>query len=41
MTTTREGRPVEWSDDRYRPDAVSFSVRNSIDNNALARKTAE
>ncbi|MCC5475290.1 GntR family transcriptional regulator [Streptomyces sp. NPDC059680] len=41
VTTTREGRPVEWSDDRYRSDAVSFSVRNSIDNNALARKTAE
>ena len=41
MTTTREGRPVEWSDDRYRSDAVSFSVHNSIGNNALARKTAE
>jgi GntR family transcriptional regulator len=32
---------VEWSDDRYRSDAVSFSVHNSIGNNALARKTAE
>ncbi|WP_329370430.1 GntR family transcriptional regulator [Streptomyces sp. NBC_01483] len=41
VTTTREGRPVEWSDDRYRSDAVSFSVHNSIGNNALARKTAE
>ncbi|MFG2635077.1 GntR family transcriptional regulator [Streptomyces sp. NPDC048362] len=41
VTTTREGRPVEWSDDRYRSDAVSFSVYNSIGNNALARKTAE
>ncbi|MFI2764201.1 GntR family transcriptional regulator [Streptomyces echinatus] len=41
VTTTREGRPVEWSDDRYRPDAVSFSVHNSIGNNPLARKTAE
>ncbi|MDW4904307.1 GntR family transcriptional regulator [Streptomyces sp. ADMS] len=41
VTTTREGRPVEWSDDRYRGDAVSFSVHNSIGNNALARKTAE
>jgi GntR family transcriptional regulator len=38
VTTTREGRPVEWSDDRYRSDAVSFSVHNSIGNNALARK---
>ncbi|MEU6142801.1 GntR family transcriptional regulator [Streptomyces sp. NPDC047081] len=41
VTTTREGRPVEWSDDRYRSDAVSFSVHNSTANNALARKTAE
>ncbi|MFJ4835177.1 GntR family transcriptional regulator [Streptomyces sp. NPDC088747] len=41
VTTTREGRPVERSDDRYRSDAVSFSVHNSIGNNALARKTAE
>ncbi len=41
VTTTREGRPVEWSDDRYRGDAVSFSVFNSIGNNALARKPAE
>ncbi|MFI7299075.1 GntR family transcriptional regulator [Streptomyces sp. NPDC050121] len=41
VTTTREGRPVEWSDDRYRSDAVSFSVHNSIESNALARKTAE
>ncbi|MFF8946542.1 GntR family transcriptional regulator [Streptomyces sp. NPDC014864] len=41
VTTTREGRPVEWSDDRYRSDAVSFSVHNSTGNNALARKTAE
>jgi GntR family transcriptional regulator len=41
VTTTREGRPVEWSDDRYRGDAVSFSIHNSIANNALARKPAE
>lgn len=41
ITTTREGRPVEWSDDRYRSDAVSFSVHNSVDNNALARKAAD
>ncbi|WP_329279496.1 GntR family transcriptional regulator [Streptomyces sp. NBC_01451] len=41
VTTTREGRPVEWSDDRYRGDAVSFSIHNSIANNALARKTAD
>ncbi|MDF3302393.1 GntR family transcriptional regulator [Streptomyces tropicalis] len=41
VTTTREGRPVEWSDDRYRSDAVSFTVHNSIGNNALARTTAD
>ncbi|MEW2121869.1 GntR family transcriptional regulator [Streptomyces sp. NPDC005474] len=41
VTTTKEGRPVEWSDDRYRGDAVSFSIHNSIANNALARKPAE
>ncbi|MFD1660789.1 GntR family transcriptional regulator [Streptomyces caeni] len=41
VTTTREGRPVEWSDDRYRSDVVSFSVHNSIGNNALARTTAD
>ncbi|POX51613.1 GntR family transcriptional regulator [Streptomyces sp. Ru72] len=41
VTTTREGRPVEWSDDRYRSDAVTFSVHNSVDSNALARKTAK
>ncbi|MEW2497370.1 GntR family transcriptional regulator [Streptomyces nodosus] len=40
VTTTRDGRPVEWSDDRYRSDAVNFSVHNSIGNNALARKPA-
>ncbi|TJZ54288.1 GntR family transcriptional regulator [Streptomyces piniterrae] len=39
VTTTRAGRPVEWSEDRYRSDAVSFSVHNSTGNNALARKT--
>ncbi|MEU6978650.1 MULTISPECIES: GntR family transcriptional regulator [unclassified Streptomyces] len=39
VTTTHDGRPVEWSDDRYRPDAVSFTVHNSIGNNALARTT--
>lgn len=24
-----DGRPVEHSDDRYRPDMVSFSIENS------------
>ncbi|MFF2813615.1 GntR family transcriptional regulator [Streptomyces sp. NPDC058000] len=39
VTTTHAGRPVEWSDDRYRSDAVSFSVHNSIGTNPLARRT--
>ncbi|WP_431041141.1 GntR family transcriptional regulator [Streptomyces sp. P1-3] len=38
VTTTHTGRPVEWSDDRYRSDAVNFSVHNSIGSNPLARQ---
>lgn len=38
VTTTREGRPVEWSDDRYRSDAVNFGIHNSIGSNPLARQ---
>lgn len=38
VTTTRTGRPVEWSDDRYRSDAVNFSIHNSIGANPLARQ---
>ncbi|KUN83694.1 GntR family transcriptional regulator [Streptomyces bungoensis] len=41
VTTTRTGRPVEWSDDRYRPGSVSFSVHNSIGANPLVRRPAE
>ncbi|MCX3062960.1 GntR family transcriptional regulator [Streptomyces beihaiensis] len=41
VTTTREGRPVEWSDDRYRSDAVSFSVHNSTDRNPLSREASD
>ncbi|MFI0827507.1 GntR family transcriptional regulator [Streptomyces roseolus] len=40
VTTTHDGRPVEWSDDRYRPDAISFSVHNAIGHNPLVRTTA-
>ena len=36
-TTTHAGRPIEWSDDRYRPGSVSFVVANSIGSNPLAR----
>ncbi|WP_062432876.1 GntR family transcriptional regulator [Herbidospora daliensis] len=28
-TTSAAGEPVEYSDDRYRPDAVSFTIENS------------
>lgn len=38
-TTTPEGRPVETSDDRYRPGSVVFTVRNSTQANSLARST--
>ncbi|MYX35615.1 MULTISPECIES: GntR family transcriptional regulator [Streptomycetaceae] len=38
VTTTQKGRPVEWSDDRYRSDAVNFSIHNSIGSNPLARQ---
>ncbi|TDU06295.1 GntR family transcriptional regulator [Streptomyces sp. 846.5] len=36
-TTTHAGRPIEWSDDRYRQGSVSFAVSNSIGSNPLAR----
>ncbi|WP_369205819.1 GntR family transcriptional regulator [Streptomyces sp. PU-14G] len=39
-TTTAEGRPVETSDDRYRPGSVVFTVRNSTQTNPLARTRA-
>lgn len=37
-TTTAEGRPVETSDDRYRPGSVVFTVRNSTLANSLTRQ---
>ncbi|MFI7246162.1 GntR family transcriptional regulator [Streptomyces qinglanensis] len=39
-TTTADGRPVETSDDRYRPGSVVFTVRNSTQTNPLARTRA-
>ncbi|NLU67357.1 GntR family transcriptional regulator [Streptomyces sp. HNM0574] len=36
-TTTADGRPVETSDDRYRPGSVAFTVRNSTQTNPLVR----
>jgi GntR family transcriptional regulator len=38
VTTTRDGRPVEWSDDRYRSGTVAFSVRNASGTNPLTRR---
>ncbi|MDH6117335.1 GntR family transcriptional regulator [Kitasatospora sp. GAS204A] len=36
-TTDPTGRPVEWSQDRYLPGTVSFSVHNSMVTSALSR----
>jgi GntR family transcriptional regulator len=36
-TTDHTGRPVETSEDRYRPGAVTFEVHNSIDARPLTR----
>jgi GntR family transcriptional regulator len=36
-TTDHSGRPVETSDDRYIPSAVTFVVHNSIDANPMTR----
>jgi GntR family transcriptional regulator len=36
-TTTHAGRPIEWSDDRYRSGSVSFAIANSIGSNQLVR----
>ena len=30
VTTTHTGRPVEWSDDRYRAGSITFAVHNAI-----------
>lgn len=40
VTTSPTGVTLEWSDDRYRADAVTISVRNSMSANALARLSA-
>jgi GntR family transcriptional regulator len=28
-TTSRDGVPIEWSDDRYRPELVTFTIENA------------
>ena len=40
VTTSPTGVVLEWSDDRYRADAVTISVRNSMAANTLAMLTA-
>ncbi|MFI6601510.1 GntR family transcriptional regulator [Nonomuraea sp. NPDC050536] len=40
-TTTHEGKPVEWSEDRYRAGSVAFSIRNSIGANPLTREAGD
>jgi len=37
-TTDPAGVPVEWSDDRYLPGTVAFSVHNSLASSALTRR---
>lgn len=37
VTTSPAGTTLEWSDDRYRADAVTINVRNSMSANNLAR----
>ncbi|WP_306364004.1 GntR family transcriptional regulator [Nocardia sp. CC227C] len=37
VTTTPDGTPAEYSDDRYRPGSVTFSIRNSVGSNPLLR----
>ncbi|MBS2966185.1 GntR family transcriptional regulator [Actinocrinis puniceicyclus] len=40
VTTSPSGVALEWSDDRYRADAVTITVRNSMSENTLARLSA-
>jgi GntR family transcriptional regulator len=40
-STDPAGRPVEWSDDRYLPGTVAFTVHNSTQSTALSRRTSQ
>lgn len=40
ITCDQAGRPIEWTDDRYRPGSVTFSVSNSAAAAALERRRA-
>ncbi|MFJ9641926.1 GntR family transcriptional regulator [Streptomyces sp. NPDC101206] len=41
VSATRTGRPIEWSDDRYRAGSVTFSVSNSVQTAPLERRTGD
>lgn len=40
-STATDGRPLEWSDDRYRGDAVAFVVDNAAGSSQLGRLLAQ
>jgi GntR family transcriptional regulator len=40
LTTDPSGRPIEWSDDRYRSDTVAFTLRNSTSPGRLVRSAS-
>lgn len=40
ITCDQAGRPIEWTDDRYRPGSVTFSVSNSASAAPLERHRA-
>ncbi|MFD1275360.1 UTRA domain-containing protein [Streptomyces kaempferi] len=39
-STDPAGTPIEWSDDRYLPDTVAFTVHSSAASGSLARRPA-
>jgi GntR family transcriptional regulator len=38
QATAADGRPVEWSDDRYRGDGVNFAIENRAGDSGLVRQ---
>ncbi len=41
QATAADGRPVEWSDDRYRGDGVNFAIENRAGDSGLVRRLNE
>ncbi|WP_326824604.1 hypothetical protein [Streptosporangium sp. NBC_01756] len=41
VTITREDRPVEWSDGRYRAGGVTFGIRDSVDAGPSVRRVGD